>query len=203
MKKLFLALVLVMNVAFSQYYFKQSQIYTDSVIIKSRFTAVTPVVAYAAGDVVRDSVAAHNMFPVTVVPPGKTSSFYASGYILSASLTVDTANTTNANFSVLVFSDSTGYFAAMGATVDTNNALFQMKHAIQYNYIDKISFSLSTYGTTSGGATMASAKVDGLNIPFNFGTTGATKVWCILICDGAYTPKKGGTYEIRFKSIVY
>jgi hypothetical protein len=206
MKKLFLLTVLLVNFAFPQYVFKQSQILTDSVIIKTKYH--TPVVAYTAGDVVRDSVSTHNMFPIRVVGSTKTTGFYASGYVLSASLVVDTASAasgviTNGNFSALVFTDSAGYYAATSALVDTNNAPFQMKHAIQYNFLAKISFSLTSYGTTAVGSTMAFSKVEGLNIPFNFGTTGKTKLWVILICDGSYTPKKGGSFELRFDSVLY
>jgi hypothetical protein len=181
MKKILFLLVLCTSVSLAQL-----QVLVDSASFTRPATNAT---AYAAGDIVRDTATISAKF----MKFGKLSRVPADvGYIVALQLDADTANQTNANFTVIFFDDTTG----LGASLPADNAAFQTGYVYNKYMIGIVSVSLTMYGTTGGGATGARAKVENLNIPYRSNSANGA-IYAVLVADGAYTPKQGGKFRVR------
>jgi hypothetical protein len=170
--------------------FPYGRILTDtSVIVRTG-----PTAGYVSGDLIRDT---------TTLTVGKFLSWTVareagySGYIVAACLSTDTANVTGAQFTILLFSDTTG----LGKYLCADNAVYQTSYWYNAKKIGEISLSQTMYGTTGGGATGASAYATGLNIPFQC-ANGVKKIYGLLIAGGTYTPKVSGKFRVRLWSDV-
>lgn len=188
MKKLFLFIALFVGLAQSQVVrlSKYGEIYTDSVLFTRPATNATQ---YAAGDVVRDTATITRKFlPITV---GRETNG-SSGYIISASLVTDTANTATGTFSLLLFRDTLG----MGANLPADNAAYTFNIAAHdKHFVGLINFTLSAYGLLHSRAFASD-----LRVPFDLRSTSTKQLWGVLIATGAYTPANGGKFIIRLTS---
>lgn len=187
MKRLIFSIVLLL---FCQYSYSQTIADTAS------FTIPAKASTYTIGDIVRDSTATGRKFQPILLYSNVGSS-PVTGYITQAYLEVDTANITAANFTLLIFSDSTGFGTAL--TQDDN--AFQTKYTMMQKYIGEVKFALNCYGTGAGGATSAYAMQSNLNIKYYLtpNTSGKVIVWCLLVADGAFQAKKTTGATTRFK----
>ena len=179
MKNLIVLSLLLVGLAYSQNPYYPIYVTSDSIVRPANATA------YAVNDVVNDSnsTAKRFIFPYVVKPGGRSS------IILSALMEVDTANTTNATFRLLLFTDTVGTVA--------DNAAWTPAHANNDLYVGAIDFSLASNGTGT-----AMGESFGLNIPFHK-TEGDARLYGVLLAKGAYTPKHLGKVRIKLGILRY
>jgi len=158
-------------------------IVSDSIV---RPNNATP---YSANDVVNDTASANNrLFRFKwALRPNSNSSI-----VLSSSLEVDSGNTTNGSFRLLLFSDTVGTAA--------DNAAWTPAYANNANFLGSIDYSLDRNQAAGAGAAMS--YVTGLNIPFH-SIEGGRFIWGVLIAKAAYTPKTLGKYRIKLGLLRY
>lgn len=176
MRYLFLS-VLCASLAFGQSNIRRYQV---------EFKHDSTATAYAAGD----AVVSRDSLPTLLV--GQYD--YDAGTIIAAKLSADTANVANANFRLLLFSDSLNLARPADDAAFTVNKL---KDSLLVGYIDftlikpdsaanTLAFDLNT-GTTGG-------------LPIPFALTKRSRItrglWGVLICQDAYVPKHAGSFRI-------
>lgn len=183
--KFYIALLLfVSTAAFAQV----GDFFSSDTVVIVRPANATP---YAAGDAVRDTGQA--VF-VAVTSPGAVGSKCWINYI---SLCADTSNTSGANFTLLMYTDTVG----VGKHIAADNALFQQQYAFGAKRLPSVSFALKAYGTAAGGASGSWDSQYSVNIPYQINSN--RRLYFLLICDGAYTPKQSGKFRILVQSSYY
>jgi len=139
--------------------------------------------AYAAGDVVSGADSLVRL----LVPAGR----YLSGRIISARLSADTANTTNATFRLILLSDSIG----TGKVAD--NAAFVNSMTLDSLVVGTIDFTLASTGNGSN-STIAYQNIVDHPMPFSSNSRLGVwqALWGRLVATGAYQPKVSGRFRI-------
>jgi hypothetical protein len=138
----------------------------DSVITKS------VVAAYAANDVVNDSLTAVNKlfrFEGVVTTKGY------GALLQTAILSVDTPNTVNGSFKLLLFKDTLANQA--------DNAAWVSSGTYNKNYVGSVEFSLAT----NGSAVAVAEATPGLAVNV---ANNKVRLYGVLLAKGAYTPKQ-------------
>jgi len=168
--KQFIALMLFVSMAMAQEPKNPVNIVSDSLV------RTTNVTAFAVNDVVNDSTTAYNKI-LAFKYAGKNAK--GTGVIVSASLEVDSALTTNGSFRLLLFSDS--------VAVAADNAAWVPSHASNARFIGSVDFSLDMNQSAGAGAAMS--YVNGLVIPFaSSGRLAGGYIYGVLIAKAAYVP---------------
>lgn len=179
MKTIFTTLIFLLIAQFSFSQTSQTIVAIDSLVRPANATA------YAANDVVNDSLSSSNKFLVfknmTIKATNDTfvvTSKGGGGLITSATLTTDTSNTTNGTFKLLIYKDTIPNVA--------DNAAWVSYGVYNKYFVHDIDFSL-----TSNGSNAAYAAVSNLSIPFQC-TSDNIRLYGVLLAKGAYTPKING-----------
>jgi hypothetical protein len=183
MKKVFLFLFITTSFVFSQI--------TITKVDTVSFARDSNATAYAAGDIVRyyPSAAGGYLFSFPV-----TSN---AGEICEVAMFADTANATNATFTVMFFSDTVGLKASGGYLLPIDNAAFQTQYYLSKYYIGQTQLALAMYGTTGGGATTAGDINTILDMHY---FTSPSRIFFVVLTDAAYTPKSGGLFRVHIKT---
>lgn len=142
--------------------------------------------AYAQNGTVRDTTTNGRLTPITV-----SAVKGAIGMIYGVMIAADTAYASGINMKVLFYRDSTG----VGKYIPTDGGVYQTISAIDTSFVAEVPVTLTSYGTTAGGATGSRGYYFQANVPFKL-KANDTKLWAVLLADGAITPKKGGKYTI-------
>lgn len=153
--------------------------------------ADSAITAYTAGDIVRDTISYGKKFLVWNVKGSGTTGY---GSIVQALMDVDTANSTNATFDLLLFKDSTG----LGAYLPANNSGYVSNYVYNKNLIGVIALTLVkyAYGADSSGAY---ALTTGKDIPFDvsYVSPSTKQIFGLLIATAAYQHKVVEKFRIR------
>ena len=172
-------LILAVSVAMAQQPKEPTYWASDSLVRPANATQ------YTANDVVNDSLSSANKI-LAFKYAAKTAK--GSGVIVAALLEIDTANVTNGNYRLLLFSDSVGSAA--------DNAAWVPSHANNDRFIGAIDFALEINQSAGAGAAMGMNT--GLVSPFVSGGRQAYGyIYGVLLAKGAHTPKFNGKYRVK------